>query len=111
VPNPTPESPERGYVPPFSNVFPNKAEPPAEAPEKPLAPYSCSGCDNRWSGISRCHCAGCHRTFSGYVLFDGHRRDIKGVGTCIDPAGNDKLKFEGGIWRSAAEFDTSKIFR
>jgi hypothetical protein len=48
--------------------------------------YTCSGCTNTWPGVSRCHCAGCHETFSGLALFDRHRRDIKGVGTCLDPA-------------------------
>lgn len=41
---------------------------------------TCSGCDARWTGISRAHCAGCHRTFAGPSLFDAHRRD-----GCLDP--------------------------
>lgn len=47
---------------------------------------SCRGCDTRWTGTSRCHCSGCHESFSGLALFDAHRRDVNGVGTCLDPA-------------------------
>jgi len=56
-----------------------------DAQNRPTVTYSCGGCDTRWSGVSRCHCAGCHRTFAGANLFDRHRRDIKGEGLCLDP--------------------------
>ncbi len=56
-----------------------------DAQNRPPVTYSCGGCDTRWSGVSRCHCAGCHRTFAGANLFDRHRRDIKGESGCLDP--------------------------
>lgn len=71
--------------------------------------YTCGGCNNRWNGISRCHCAaaGCHQTFGGIGLFDRHRRDVKGVGTCLDPetivspkTGEREMYLTNGIWQS-----------
>lgn len=47
--------------------------------------YGCGGCTIRWKGVSRCHCAACHRTFNGIELFDRHRVDVNGKGTCLDP--------------------------
>lgn len=79
-------------------------------PRQPVT-YTCGGCDNRWGGVSRAHCSGCHRTFTGAATFDQHRRDIKGVGTCIDPAtlltkGTQEPTqvFRDGLWRSTREF-------
>lgn len=43
---------------------------------------TCGGCDNTWTGVSRCHCGGCHELFSGLALFDRHRVN----GKCLDPA-------------------------
>lgn len=78
-------------------------ESPAPAPEKPqnrLQRLTCSGCDNTWTGVTRCHCSGCHRTFAGLTLFDAHRRDIRGQGTCLDPATLDqRYDAEAGTWR------------
>ena len=73
--------------------------------------YSCGGCDNRWPGVSRAHCAACHRTFGGFGLFDQHRRDVRGQGTCLDPetifreVGEDKqqvrvMHLTDGLWQS-----------
>lgn len=59
--------------------------PPGDPPSRAIT-YSCGGCDTRWAGVSRCHCAGCHETFSGLELFDRHRRDVRGTPTCLDPA-------------------------
>ena len=67
---------------------------------------SCGGCDNRWSGVSRAHCAACHRTFGGATLFDAHRRD-----GCLDPetimttpkdgsAPQRAMFLTDGIWQS-----------
>lgn len=42
----------------------------------------CGGCDTEWTGLGKCHCAGCHRTFSGVTLFDLHHSR----GKCVDPA-------------------------
>lgn len=72
--------------------------------------YTCGGCDNTWTGVSRAHCGGCHRTWTGVDLFDRHRRDFRGVGTCIDPAtiidkhGNPTQVYRDGLWRSPREF-------
>lgn len=52
----------------------------------------CSGCTQRWTGLNRCHCPVCHRTFGGVQGFDKHL-----PGTCKDPS---LLGFEekDGIW-------------
>jgi hypothetical protein len=42
----------------------------------------CPRCDSVWTGLSACHCAACHRTFSGYRAFDIHRTGSR----CNDPA-------------------------
>jgi hypothetical protein len=42
---------------------------------------TCNGCDHRWTGLSACHCAACHRTFTGIRAFDIHRTG----GHCNDP--------------------------
>jgi hypothetical protein len=39
----------------------------------------CGGCDTRWTGANVCHCAACHRTFTGVSGFDRHR--VRGVCT------------------------------
>lgn len=80
-----------------------------EAPKSPqnrdALGFTCGGCDTRWTGFNRCHCSGCHRTFSGLALFDAHRRDIRGVGTCLNPAqittktGDPAMRLDGGLWR------------
>jgi hypothetical protein len=87
------------------------------ATERLPVTYTCGGCDNRWGGVSRAHCSGCHRTFAGVDLFDRHRRDIRGVGTCIDPAtlttkaGVATMVFRDGLWRSTREFTSaSELF-
>jgi hypothetical protein len=35
-------------------------------------PISCR-CGATWGGANRCHCSGCHETWSGVTLFDQHR--------------------------------------
>lgn len=75
--------------------------------------YGCGGCDNRWSGVSRAHCSGCHRTFAAFGLFDRHRRIRGEVGSCLDPetitvttkAGdvNRVMFLIDGIWSSVEE--------
>lgn len=72
--------------------------------------YSCGGCETRWPGVSRCHCSGCHNTFAGIDLFDRHRRLIKDVGICLDPAtitspktGEREMYLTNGLWSSVAE--------
>lgn len=58
---------------------------------------SCGGCDAKWAGTSRAHCAACHSTFSGPSLFDRHRVNSK----CARP---ESLGFvlDGGTWRTPA---------
>lgn len=34
---------------------------------------SCGGCDVRWTGLSVCHCSGCHETFGSVHGFDRHQ--------------------------------------
>lgn len=48
----------------------------------------CNGCTSWWTGLSACHCAGCHRTFSSISAFDKHRdgSHVKGTRHCVDPA-------------------------
>lgn len=38
-------------------------------------------CGAWWTGLSTCHCAGCHVTFTGISAFDKHRVH----GRCVDP--------------------------
>lgn len=74
---------------------------PTRAPQRPPVTYTCGGCDHRWAGVSRAHCAACHRTFSGVTTFDEHRKGNRG---CVNPAQIDGLLFRDGLWRSAKEF-------
>lgn len=46
-----------------------------------VRPHRCGGCQERWSGASVCHCAACHRTFTGVGPFDYHRAGNQ----CRDP--------------------------
>lgn len=38
------------------------------------------------SGLSTCHCAACHRTFTSPSAFGLHQRFDAGQVTCLDPA-------------------------
>jgi hypothetical protein len=86
---------------------------PVSASDRTYVPltYTCGGCDNRWSGVSRAHCSGCHRTFAGFGPFDRHRRELKGEGICVDPnliASREhpeirQMFLTDGIWSSVAE--------
>lgn len=77
--------------------------------------YTCGGCVNQWSGVSRAHCSGCHRTFATARSFDLHRRLQRGEGICLDPGtirtdngkGDPVLTYRDGLWRSAREFGTA----
>lgn len=70
---------------------------------------NCGGCDATWTGTSICHCANCHRTFSGLGHFDAHRSQYGERGSCIDPAtltaqggkriGEPLMFFREGMWR------------
>lgn len=41
----------------------------------------CGRCRAQWGGLNTCHCAGCHRTFTGITAFDHHRKG----GECQHP--------------------------
>ena len=43
---------------------------------------TCRHCGGWWTGLISCHCAGCHRSFTGVGAFDIHRSR----GKCADPA-------------------------
>lgn len=64
--------------------------------------YTCGGCDNRWSGVSRAHCSACHETFGGAAFFDRHRRERNGVGYCLHPSQIEKpvMYLANGMWQS-----------
>jgi hypothetical protein len=47
---------------------------------------TCGGCPATWSGIGKCHCSTCHRTFSALSGFDLHRSRRGPHGSCVDPA-------------------------
>lgn len=36
-------------------------------------------CGATWTGQRMCHCAACHRTFSGLTTFDDHRHYLDGT--------------------------------
>lgn len=65
--------------------------------ERKLA--SCGGCEARWGGRRTCHCATCHRTFTGLTAFDHH-----GPGRCGhlegDPPGLAVIRVSGNqqVW-------------
>jgi hypothetical protein len=70
---------------------------------------SCGGCDRKWSSLTECHCAACHRQFVGVRAFDRHRIDRRGKGTCIDPStllgGDENKQFNqvAGVWTTAED--------
>jgi hypothetical protein len=76
-------------------------------------PITCGGCPTTWTGLARCHCSGCHRTFSGVTTFDLHRRPRGWHGSCVDPAtlatatGTRLLIERNGVWgRPAMDGET-----
>jgi hypothetical protein len=83
------------------------------AAERIPTTYGCGGCDNRWPGVSRAHCSGCHRTFAAFGLFDRHRRMREEIGSCLDPEtitskskdGDERrvMYLVNGIWSSVEE--------
>ena len=106
---------------PQTDENPPQVEPDGSNAPRASVTYSCGGCDNRWPGVSRCHCAQCHQTFAGAALFDRHRRDVKGVGTCFDPetlftetkppkpyVRSREMYLTNGIWQSV-ETPTVKV--
>ncbi len=65
---------------------------------------TCGRCGASWSGVSRAHCGGCHRTFSAVSTFDRHRVAVGAHGCCADPAtlldsnGAPLLVLRAGLW-------------
>lgn len=76
--------------------------------------YSCGRCPATWTGQSRAHCSGCHRTFSSVGTFDAHRSAAGGRGECLDPASvtnraGEQVLFErDGIWSGPEMTDEAK---
>ena len=59
---------------------------------------TCSSCVKEWTGTSRCHCSGCHETFSGITTFDSHRVSNTGRGKCKSPNHMGLEQNEKGVW-------------
>ncbi len=55
---------------------------------------SCRKCRTKWTGLRRCHCSGCHKTFNSVGGFDKHRKDFK----CLDPLDLKMEMDDKGIW-------------
>lgn len=78
---------------------------------------TCSGCDARWSGVSRAHCAAdqCHHSFASASLFDLHRSVAGEHGTCRNPRdivntqGNRVMFYREGLWRSPELTEEQKV--
>jgi len=58
----------RGRISPMAGSAPTSAS-------RMTQPDGCNGCVNRWGGHGTCHCAKCHRTFTGLTAFDKHRKN------------------------------------
>jgi hypothetical protein len=69
---------------------------PVVAKDEPTwLPVTCAGCEHRWYGIERAHCASCHRTFADLDLFDQHRVDH----LCRNPASLRMTRHaKSGVW-------------
>jgi hypothetical protein len=64
--------------------------------------HGCAGCDARWFGLERAHCAACgmHQTFDDVELYDTHRAG----GGCAPPSTLlGMVKNKGGIWVRRAD--------
>jgi hypothetical protein len=70
---------------------------------------TCNGCTRTWTGLSPCHCAGCHITFNSLRPFDIHRRS----GECRSPADSGLVLSESGYWveRIATTAEISELRR
>ena len=82
---------------------------------------TCAGCRATWTGLSLCHCGGCHQTFGGAALFDAHRTQHGEFGTCRRPAdmvmtsgvraGEPVMFLREGVWRGPEMSDEDKLTR
>jgi hypothetical protein len=63
---------------------------------------------------SECHCAACHRTFTGLTLFDDHQ-DVnytrEPVIVCRDPASQGLAQDDRGTWGTAAGLKSRDLLR
>jgi hypothetical protein len=64
----------------------------------------CIVCKERWTGMNRAHCTGCHRTFNSVGGFDKHRKDLK----CLDPESIGMEMNEKGIWSTPMNEELKK---
>ena len=96
-----PSSPSAGVTRPASRVEA------ADGASRRQQPWSCSGCEARWTGQGRAHCGACHRTFATAGRFDRHRRGF----ACVDPAGIGGMREVDGIWRGPEMTDAQKARR
>lgn len=88
---------------------------------KIVPPNTCSDCPATWTGLTVCHCSGCHQTFAGAGLFDVHRTQYSEHGTCRRPAdmlttsgirtGEPVMFFREGMWRGPEMTDEQKLAR
>jgi hypothetical protein len=51
--------------------------------------HGCSKCPAKWTGLSPCHCSGCHQTFGGIT-----GRNFK----CLDPTSIGLALNDAGVW-------------
>lgn len=73
-------------------------------------------CGATWTGQQKCHCAACHRTFSGLTTFDKHRTYVEGADRrlCRDDDALAKLKItprEDGTYGGPPLTDEQKAAR
>ena len=66
----------------------------------------CVRCGERWTGMSKCHCTGCHRMFKSAAAFDRHRRGLK----CVDPE-DCGMTMKDGIWANWMTEEEKADFR
>lgn len=74
---------------------------------RPANPPHCK-CGAWWTGLTRCHCAGCHVTFSGQQAFNLHRRGSADRRECLLPrdAGLEpQYKTYGVMWSKVDEVE------
>jgi len=70
--------------------------------------FKCIVCNSIWTGVTRCHCSGCHKTFSSPSTFDRHQRWSEHRLTCLDPEDLD-LVWVDGVWRTAPMTEEEKV--
>ena len=56
--------------------------------------YASCSCCQRWFGLNRAHCAGCHCTFDDVDLYDAHRVTL----VCKAPRGMGLVQNTHGVW-------------